>query len=229
MEESYAVLPSRPQYKEKPVGLYSKGEEIFNAVSHIVGGAIGIAIFIIGIIFAYPSVADIAAMAVFGVSVIVLYTMSALYHFLREGKAKRVFRIFDHCTIFLLIAGTYTPYCIIALKGSTIGIAILIAEWVMAILGITGNAIAMKNKVIKGFSMAFYCIMGWLILIAFGQLSDRISTASFYLLLAGGIAYTLGIAFYALGKKIKYFHSVWHLFDIAGTSLQFVSLLLLLI
>ena len=83
MEESYAVLPSRPQYKEKPVGLYSKGEEIFNAVSHIVGGAIGIAIFIIGIIFAYPSVADIAAMAVFGVSVIVLYTMSALYHFLR--------------------------------------------------------------------------------------------------------------------------------------------------
>lgn len=209
--------------------LYSKGEEIFNAVSHIAGGAIGIAILITGIILAYPSAAAMASMGIFGVSVIVLYTMSALYHFLPNGKAKAVFRIFDHCTIFLLIAGTYTPYCLIALSGTTAGLCILIAEWTMAVLGITGNAIAMNNKVIKGFSMAFYCIMGWLILVAFVPLYNTVSTSSFLLLLFGGIAYTVGIAFFALGKKVKYFHSVWHLFDIAGTVLQFASLLLLLV
>lgn len=109
------------------------------------------------------------------------------------------------------------------------GIIIIVIEWALAVLGITGNAIAMHNKVIKGISMAFYCIMGWLILIAFGELWQKLTVAEFALLLAGGLAYTLGIIFYALGKKIKYFHSVWHLFDVAGTALQFASLLLLLI
>ena len=208
---------------------YSKGEEIFNAVSHIVGGALGLAALVLGIIFAYPSAVAMAAMAIFGVCIIILYTMSALYHFLRSGRAKAVFRIFDHCTIFLLIAGTYTPYCLIALSGTGVGLGILIAEWTMAILGITGNGIAMNNKVIKGFSMAFYCIMGWLILVAFVPLYSVLPVASFWLLLAGGIAYTAGIAFYAFGKKVKYFHSVWHLFDIAGTVLQFLSILLMII
>lgn len=214
--------------KKKSAPVYSKGEEIFNAVSHIVGGAIGIVIFILGIIFAYPSAVNMAAMAVFGVSVIILYTMSALYHFLRNGKAKSVFRIFDHCTIFLLIAGTYTPFCLIALSDTVMGICILVTEWIMAILGIVGNAIAMNNKIIKGLSMAFYCIMGWMILISFGILLKSIPLASFLLLLLGGVAYTSGIVFYAFGKKIKYFHSVWHLFDVVGTVLQFLSVLLLL-
>ena len=208
---------------------YSKGEEIFNAVSHIVGGALGLAALITLLIFAYPNAGYMASVAAFGVSVIVLYTMSALYHFLPRGGGKRVFRIFDHCTIFLLIAGTYTPFCVIALGLSTLGIIIIVIEWALAVLGITGNAIAMHNKVIKGISMAFYCIMGWLILIAFGELLQKLTVAEFALLLAGGLAYTLGIIFYALGKKIKYFHSVWHLFDVAGTALQFASLLLLLI
>lgn len=209
--------------------LYSKGEEIFNAVSHIVGGAIGVVAFIVGIYYAYPSAIDMAAMAIFGICIIILYTMSALYHFLRNGRAKAVFRIFDHCTIFLLIAGTYTPYCLIALHGSPVGIGILAAEWSMAVLGIVGNSIAMNNKVIKGFSMAFYCVMGWLILVAIDTLYHTLSAASFYLLLFGGIVYTAGIAFYAFGKKVKYFHSIWHLFDIAGTVMQFTSILLLLV
>lgn len=213
----------------KPVPEYTKGEEIFNAVSHIVGGALGLAALVTLLIYAYPNAGYMAAVAAFGVSVIVLYTMSALYHFLPRGGGKKVFRIFDHCTIFLLIAGTYTPFCVIALGLSTTGIVILVIEWVLAVLGITGNAIAMNNKVIKGISMAFYCVMGWLILIAFGELFRNLTLAEFVLLLAGGLAYTLGIIFYALGKKIKYFHSVWHLFDVAGTALQFASLLLLLL
>lgn len=213
----------------KPAPEYTKGEEIFNAVSHIVGGALGLAALVTLLIYAYPNAGYMASVAAFGVSVIVLYTMSALYHFLPRGGGKKVFRIFDHCTIFLLIAGTYTPFCVIALGLSTTGIIILVIEWVLAVLGITGNAIAMNNKVIKGISMAFYCVMGWLILIAFGELFRNLTLAEFVLLLAGGLAYTLGIFFYALGKKIKYFHSVWHLFDVAGTALQFASLLLLLL
>lgn len=222
------VCTSRGKTRVFPV-FYSKGEEIFNAVSHIIGGALGIAFLAIGVFFAYPSPSAMAAMAVFGICIIILYTMSALYHFLRNNRAKAVFRIFDHCTIFLLIAGTYTPYCIIVLGGTAAGMWILVSEWTLAILGITGNAIAMKNIIIKSISMAFYCIMGWLILIAIVPLYSILSAASFYLLLAGGVAYTAGIVFYAFGKKIKYFHSIWHLFDIAGTVLQFTSLLLVLI
>lgn len=222
------VYTSGGKIRNFPV-FYSKGEEIFNAVSHIVGGAIGIAFLIIGVFFAYPSAIGMAAMAVFGICITILYTMSALYHFLRNKRAKAVFRIFDHCTIFLLIAGTYTPYCLIVLGGTGAGLWILVCEWVLAVLGITGNAIAMKNIVIKSISMGFYFIMGWLILFAIVPLRAALSPASFYMLLAGGIAYTAGIIFYAFGKKIKYFHSVWHLFDIAGTVLQFSSLLLFLL
>ncbi len=208
---------------------YTKGEEIFNAVSHIVGGALGLTALAVGIILAFPDAVKITAVSVFGISIIILYTMSALYHFLPNGRAKAVFRIFDHCTIFLLIAGTYTPFCLVALGGTYFGIPILIAEWAMAAIGITGNAIAMNNKVIKGLSMACYFLMGWLILAAFVPLYANLSVASFWLLLTGGVAYTSGIIFYAFGKKVKYFHSIWHLFDLIGTVLQAASILLMII
>ena len=208
---------------------YSKGEEIFNAVTHIVGGSLGIIYLIVLIIFSAPNTTNTIAVIIFSICTIILYTMSALYHFLPVGKAKKVFQIFDHCTIFLLIAGTYTPFCLISLKGTIIGIVILILEWLFAILGITGNAIAMKNKWIKSLSMILYVIMGWLILIAFPILLENISLSSFILLLLGGISYTIGIIFYALGKKVKYFHSIWHLFDILGTLLQFLSILLIIL
>ncbi len=208
---------------------YTKGEEIFNAVSHIVGGAFGLVAWIVLCVLAYPSAIDMAATSVFCLSVIVLYTMSALYHFLPKGGAKGVFRIFDHCTIYLLIAGTYTPYCMIALGGTTLGLVTLIIEWVCALAGITMNAIAMNNKTVKGISMALYVCMGWLAVLGFGVLAPVISSASLWLLLAGGIAYTGGIGFYAFGKKVRYFHSVWHLFDLLGTILQFVSILLLIV
>ena len=209
--------------------LYSKGEEIFNAVSHIVGGGLGLVFWVVLTIFAYPSGVAIAGVSVFCFSIILLYTMSALYHFLPNGRAKGVFRIFDHCTIFLLIAGTYTPFCLIALNASPLAIGILSAEWALAAAGITMNAIAMKNKIIKILSMGAYVGMGWAIAVSFRPLVAAISTASFWLLLAGGIAYTAGIVFFALGKKVRYFHSVWHLFDLAGTVLQACSILLLLL
>lgn len=208
--------------------LYTKGEEIFNAVSHIAGGAFGLVYWALGLYFAGGDGLKSAAVSVFAASVIILYTMSALYHFLPYGKAKSVFRIFDHCTIFLLIAGTYTPYCLVALGASPLGYGILAAEWLLAAAGISLNAVAMHNRAVKVVSMSLYVVMGWMILIAFGALRQTLSAASFYLLLAGGITYTAGIIFYAFGKKVRYFHSVWHLFDIAGTFLHFLSVLLIL-
>ncbi len=208
---------------------YTRGEEIFNAVSHIVGGGIGIVAWAVALVFAYPDPASMAAVSVFGLSIVILYTMSALYHFLPDGRAKGVFRIFDHCTIFLLIAGTYTPFCMIALGGSAVGIGVLVAEWVFAAAGITMNAIAMENKVIKGLSMALYFTMGWLAIIFLPGLFGAVPDACLWLLLAGGIAYTAGIIFFAFGKRVRYFHSVWHLFDIAGTVLQFLSVLFMLL
>lgn len=230
MKEVLAITRYTPKGKKRvyPV-YYTKGEEIFNAVSHIVGGAIGLAAWIVGVLFASPDISAMIAISVFGLSIIILYTMSALYHFLPLGGGKAVFRVFDHCTIFLLIAGTYTPYCVIALGGTAFGLYILIAEWVMAVIGIVGNAIAMNNIVIKSLSMVLYFFMGWLILIAVKPLVAALSVASFWLLLAGGVAYTAGIVFYALGKKVKYFHSIWHLFDLAGTILQFFSILLMVV
>lgn len=206
---------------------YTRGEEIFNAVSHIVGGAIGLIVWAIALALAYPSSSACLAVSVYGGSILILYTMSALYHFLPDGRAKGVFRIFDHCTIFLLIAGTYTPFCVLAV-GGTLGLWLLVGEWLCAAVGITMNAIAMNNKVIKGISMALYFTMGWVALILFPILLDKISPLCLWLLIAGGVAYTAGILFFAFGKRVRYFHSVWHLFDLAGTLLQFFSILLLL-
>ncbi len=212
---------------KKLCSFYTKGEEIFNAVSHIAGGAIGLMMWAVLAYSAWPDVNAVVSVSVFGLSIVILYTMSSLYHFLHEGEAKYVFRVFDHCTIFLLIAGTYTPYCMIALWGTPFGLPILITEWVCAAAGITMNAIAMSNKVIKVISMVLYFVMGWLVLIAVVPMVQILSIPCLVLLVAGGVAYSGGIVFYALGKKVKYFHSIWHLFDIAGTVLQFASILLM--
>ena len=206
---------------------YTKGEEIFNAVSHIVGGAFGLAAWLTLMCYSRAA-AEYIAVSAFGAGIIVLYTMSALYHFLPSGRAKGVFRVFDHCTIYLLIAGTYTPYCLIPLYGTPVGWAVFAAQWTCAVAGITMNAIALNNKVVKGISMSLYVVMGWMAVVFMPPLIPLISAASFWLLLGGGIAYTVGIAFYAFGKRVRYFHSVWHLFVLLGTVLQFTSILLML-
>ena len=208
---------------------YTKGEEIFNAVSHIAGALFGLIAWGLTLFFAYPDPAAMTAVSVFGASIVILYTMSALYHALPDGRAKGVFRIFDHCTIYLLIAGTYTPYCMIALHGTSLGLWVLIVEWLCALVGIAMNAVAMNNKIVKAVSMVLYVVTGWMALAVFPQLFAAVPAASLWLLLAGGIAYTVGIVFFALGKKLRWFHPVWHLFDIAGTLLQFVSILLLVL
>ena len=229
--QAAAMLPAKGTTTKdgRFYSFYTKGEEIFNAVSHIAGGAFGIAFWIVLALFAYPDAAALAGVSLFGFGAVTLYTMSALYHFLPDGKAKGVLRIFDHCTIFLLIAGTYSPFCLIALGGTAAGWIVFGLQWGLAAAGITMNAIAMNNRVVKAVSMALYVVTGWMAVAVFGQLAAAVSSAVLWLLLAGGIAYTVGIVFFALGKKLRWFHPVWHLFDIAGTALQFGSILLLLL
>ncbi len=212
----------------EPMPKYSLGEEIFNYVSHIVGGAIGIFIVIFCSIYGginKISVINIVSLIIYGVTVICLYTMSSLYHGLKANSvSKRVFRIFDHCSIYLLIAGTYTPICIIAFGETKYCIIFLLIEWIGAILGITGNAIDMHNKIIKIISMIFYIVMGWG-LIFIPQAIKLLTDYQFLMILLGGIAYTIGVIFFSLGSKKKWFHSIFHIFCCVGTILQMFGIL----
>lgn len=217
--------------KRRPfVSLYSKGEELFNAVSHIVGGAFGIVIWVVLVYFTAGNARSAFAVSAFAFGVVLLYTMSALYHFLPSGRAKGILRLFDHTTIYVLIAGTYTPYCLIALDASPLALGILISQWVLALLGIMLHVLPCRDhKAAKGVCMALYVIMGWMIMLAVRPLLLALTAWEFWLLLSGGIAYTVGIAFYALSRKVRYFHAVWHLFVLLGTVLQFASILLLVL
>lgn len=220
----------RVKDKNRFMPRYGKGEELFNAISHIVGGGLGIIFSVIAFVFAArnPSPNKFAAVTIYSLSIITLYTMSALYHFLSKGTAKRVFRIFDHCTIFLLIAGCYTPFCLITFWHTVYGKAIFFTEWALAILGITFNAVNMNWKAVKILSQISYVVMGWMIIFVFPQLIKAVSPECVLWLLGGGVAYTVGIIFFALGKKIKFTHSIWHLFVILGSVLQFISILYIL-
>ena len=211
------------------LSFYTRGEEIFNAVSHIAGGALALVFWAVLVTLCPTDAAAQVGVSLFGAGALILYTMSALYHFLPDGRAKGVMRVFDHCTIFLLIAGTYSPYCLIALGGTAAGWTVFGLQWGLAAVGIALNGVAMNHKAVKALSMVLYCAMGWMALGVFPQLWAALPAASFWLLLGGGVAYTAGIAFYALGRKVRWFHSVWHLFDIAGTALQFASILLMIL
>ena len=211
---------------------YTKGEELFNAISHIVGGAFGIVALVIGVVFAckYSDAYGIVSMSIYGSSMILLYTMSSIYHFLNKNKAKKVFRIFDHCTIFLLIAGTYTPFCLVTLReASGWGWSLFGVVWFFAVLGIVFNAINMHKPIIKILSMICYLAMGWCVVIAISPLLNNLEKMGFVWLLIGGLMYTIGAIFYLIGSKKKYIHSVWHLFCLGGTIFQFMSILLYVI
>ena len=193
------------------------------------GGGLAIAGFVIGLVIAciFSDGYGIASMLVYGISMIIMYSMSAIYHFLHTNLAKKIFRIFDHCSIFFLIAGTYTPYCLITLRevNPFTGWLLFSIVWGCAILGVVGNAINMHHPVIKVLSMIAYIAMGWCVILEINTLMSNLETGGFLLLLFGGIAYTIGAIFYGFGKKAKYIHSVWHLFVLAGTILQYLSIL----
>lgn len=207
---------------------YSLGEEITNAILHGIGALLAIAALVLCVVFSaiHHNPYAVVSSCLYGSTLIILYTMSCLYHSLKVNNAKRVFRIIDHCSIFLLIAGTYTPLTLVSLNGP-IGWTLFGIIWGVSILGIILNAIDLnKYKVI---SMILYIVMGWAIIFTFPRLLKVIDMAGIYLLVAGGIVYTIGAIFYGVGKKIKYMHSVFHFFVLAGSILHFFAILLYVI
>lgn len=200
---------------------YSLGEEIFSGVAHCVGALLSIAATVLLIVFSalHHNTMGVVGSSIYGGTMIILYTMSTLYHAITNKTAKKVFRIFDHCSIFLLIAGTYTPYCLCALWEHG-GLGILIAIWCCAILGIVFNAIALEK--VKTVSLIFYVVMGLAILFRLPTLLSVLDMGGIIWMSIAGMVYILGIIFYLW--KVKYMHSIWHLFVLGGSICFFFSI-----
>lgn len=210
---------------------YSRGEEIVNTVTHIVGGALSIA--------AIPLLVVVAALhgdpwaivsgAVYGVTLVIMFTISSVYHGLKPGRAKRVMRVIDHCDIYLLIAGTYTPIllCCVRPDNPEIAWSIFGVEWGLAAIAIVLNAIDLKR--FEKLSMVCYIGMGWCIVAVMGTVINSMSLTGFLLLLAGGISFTVGAVLYGIGKKVRYMHSVFHVLVVLGCELDFFAILLYVI
>ena len=210
----------------RPLPDYTRGEEIFNFVSHIVGGALGVVALILSVLRS-AFVGDawaVVGSAIYGASLITLYSMSSIYHALKPPAAKKVFQVLDHCTIYFLIAGTYTPILFSAIREfSPLWCWVIFGiEWGLTALAVTLTAIDLKKYSV--LSMICYIGMGWCIIIATPTLLKAISPEGFWWLLAGGISYTVGAVFYGFGKKCRYIHSVFHLFVVLGSILQFISI-----
>ena len=213
----------RTKLKDRTLPVYTKGEEIFNMTSHIVGAAFGIIAIALCIIISaiHKNAYGIISSIIYGISMITLYTMSSIYHGLSPKiTGKKVMQIIDHCTIFVLIAGSYTPFALCTFReySNTLGWIIFIAMWIVAILGIVLNSIDLKK--FRVFSMICYIGMGWVILLKASLLPLLLGKGGVILLVSGGIAYTIGTIFYGLGVKHRYMHSVFHLFILLGSILH---------
>lgn len=198
---------------------YSLGEEIFSAVSHGVSALFAVTVLVLLLVFCRKTPVVISSVSIYGGTMVMLYTISTIYHGLGLNRAKVVFRSLDHCTIFLLIAGTYTPITLVCL-GGILGWAMFWLVWAAAAVGIVLNAVSVER--FKAVSMVCYLCMGWVVIFAMGILWKSVSHLGFWCLLAGGILYTAGTILYGLGKKIPYMHSCFHLFVLAGSILQAV-------
>ncbi len=204
---------------------YTLGEQIFNAVSHGVGAVFGLigSSVLVTLAICYAGGAAVAACLVYGISLVLLYTMSTVYHALPDGKAARVMRVFDHCSIFVLIAGSYTPFTLIALGGTTKGIALSIVLWVAAVFGIVVKCFGVDR--FKKLSLVLYLAMGWAAVFALKDIVHALPLNGIILLAAGGLAYTVGVLFY-IQKNHRYMHAVWHLFVLAGSVLHYFCVVL---
>lgn len=207
---------------------YTTGEEIMNMVTHIVGGALGVVVLVLCVIRAVwsGSVLNIVGCSIYGVSIVTLYTISSVYHGLRPEMAKKVLQVLDHCTIYFLIAGTYTPILLSAFVPTypIIGWGLLAAEWILAVVAAALTAVDLKKYTV--FSMICYIGMGWGIIFFIPQTIELLTVPGFVWLLSGGIAYTIGAIFYGIGAKKHWIHSVFHIFVVIGSLLQFLAIYL---
>lgn len=206
---------------------YTNGEEIMNMVTHIVGGSLGILVLLLCSAKAYlrNNITGIIGSLIYGISMVSVYTVSSIYHGLHQSTAKKVMQIIDHCCIYFLIAGTYTPIMLCAFipQYPVAGWCLLAAEWFLGIAAATLTAIDLR--LFRGVSMACYILMGWGIIFFLPQAIYVLTPLGFALLLAGGIVYTIGAILFGLGVKIRWMHAVFHIFVVLGSMLQFLAIL----
>jgi hemolysin III len=209
--------------KNPPHEKYSLAEELFNCITHGIGIGLSIAgLAVLAVVAARQNSAwHIVTFTVYGVTLFLLYLASTLYHAFKPTRAKRVFRIFDHASIFLLIAGTYTPFTLVSLKGP-VGWALFGIIWTLALLGILQKAISLETK--TPASVIIYLAMGWAIVFAFKPLLENVAIEGILLLALGGLAYTAGTIFYSM-RRLKFNHGIWHLFVMAGSILHYFAVL----
>ena len=214
--------------RERTLPDYTRGEEMMNMITHIVGGAVGLLI-LIGSILVGARHRDpwaITSGSIYGVLTCTLFVVSSVYHGLPDGMGKRVMQIIDHCTIYFMIAGTYTPVLLVAIRRISPPAAWIVfgIEWGCATVASVLTAIDLKKY--RKFSMICYLAMGWAIVAILKPTAEMLGLRGFLWMLAGGICYTIGAVLYGMGKKHRYIHSVFHLFVNAGSLLQAVSILL---
>ena len=213
--------------RERALPDYTRGEEITNMVTHIIGAAFSLPILIGGVILAtyHRNPWAIVGCCIYALTMLWLYTMSSVYHGLGDNIGKRVMQVIDHCTIYALIAGTYTPILLVSIRPDYPALAWTLfgCEWGLGLAAAAMTAIDLKKY--GRASMACYIAMGWLIVLALRPTIETVGMKGFLWLLAGGVAYTVGAVLYGIGRKKRYFHSVFHVFVLLGSLLQAVCIL----
>ena len=218
----------RTKLSDRQLPVYSRGEELMNMITHIVGGALGVVVLLTCVVRAAldDNYYGILSCTIYGTTFITMFTISSVYHGLKPGMSKKVMQVIDHCTIYFLIAGTYTAVVLSAIRPvyPKLGWGLFIFEWVLAVAAAILTAIDLKKYNV--FSMVCYIGMGWAVIPFARQVLEVLTVPGFLLLLLGGIAYTVGSILYGLGKKRKWMHSIFHIFVVLGAMLQFLSVLL---
>ena len=206
---------------------YTRGEERMNTITHVVGAILGVTALVLCVLEAASkgNTWGVVGSCIYGVSMIALYCVSSVYHGMMPGTGKKVMQVIDHCTIYLLIAGTYTPVVLSAIRPvfPALGWGLFAFVWTLAVVAVVLTAIDLKKYNV--FSMACYIGIGWAILPFMKQTMQVLTVQGFLLLLFGGIAYTIGAVLYGIGGKKKWMHSVFHIFVVLGSGLQFLSIL----
>lgn len=214
----------RMKLKDRVLPAYSVAEEICNASSHGLGILLGIAVCILCALKSKDSPLSFAGSLVYGISMILLYAFSTLYHSLPRNTGKKVFQILDHCTIYMLIAGTYTPILLAAFipQLPAVGWGLLAVQWSVSVISIILNAIDLHK--FRYFSYFSYIVLGWALIFIAPIALTVLSASAFFYLLMGGVSYTIGAILFAIGGKYPWFHSIFHIFVILGSILQFIAI-----
>ncbi len=204
---------------------YTLGEEIANSVTHGIGALLAVIGLIVLVVLAaiYGDTSRVVSFTIYGSSLIILYSASTLYHSVQHPPAKKLLRKLDHTSIYVLIAGTYTPFLLIAVRG-TVGWTLLAIVWAMAISGIIWKIFFLGH--FEVLATVMYILMGWMGVIAFRQMLVNIPSFGVTMLFAGGIVYTLGVIFYAW-EKLPYNHAIWHLFVLGGSICHYLAMVTL--